>query len=234
MDSQTRLTTILSSNSHSYGVILFDLDGTLVDSAPDICYCVNYVMEYYGIPTVSEQYVRNWVGLGTGSLLRKILNEYESARQDITLKYDFTGAYNLFLSSYRETNGKYADLYPFVHEVLIKLSGLKIPIGIVTNRPAEFADSIISQFGLDDLIDIVVCADQFGSYKPEPDMLLYAISELGGTPEFSVMVGDSHSDIEAARHAKTMSVYVRKGYQFDVDRCELCADFSIDSLIELG
>lgn len=228
-----RITGIVSGDHDNRGVALFDLDGTLVDSAPDICFSINDVMDHYGFPFIAENYVRNWVGLGTRSLLRRIFNSFVSFRQSINSKDDFAEAYNLFLSSYRKVNGKYASLYPDVRDILVILTGRNFRIGVVTNRPAEFTGSIISQLGLDDLIETVVCADQFGSYKPDPSMLLYALSELGGTPELSIMVGDSIADVMAAKNAGMLSIYVRSGYQSSVDECELYADYSIDSLSEL-
>jgi len=234
MNRKARLTTILSRDRHGHGAtLLFDLDGTLVDSAPDICLCVNDVMDYYGFPFVSEEYVRSWAGQGTSFLLRKLLNEYKSIRQGIILKKDFADAYNLFLSSYRENNGRFASLYPSVRESLVTLNDRDFSLGVVTNRPAEFTGSIVAQLGLDDLVDVIVCADEFGSYKPDPGMLLHAIGELGGAPELSVMTGDSLSDVMAAKNARIMSVYARYGYRSNVDTCELYADRTIDSLVEL-
>lgn len=233
MVDKSRLADIVSGNHGNRGVALFDLDGTLVDSAPDICFSINDVMDHYGLPFVAEEYVRNWVGLGTRPLLRRVFKEYVGLRQGIISKNDFVSAYNLFLSSYRKTNGKYACLYPNARGILVRLTGRNVRVGVVTNRPGAFTDSIISQLGLDDLIDVVVCADEFGSHKPEPDMLLHALRELGGAAESSIMVGDSFSDIMAAKNAGILSVYVRYGYRSNVDECELHADCSIDSLLEL-
>lgn len=233
MVGKLRLADIGSGDRSKLRVALFDLDGTLVDSAPDICSSVNDVMDHYGLPLVTEEYVRNWVGLGTRPLLRRVFEEYASFHQGIASNYDFCSVYKLFLSSYGETNGKYATLYPDARSILERLRGWHARIGVVTNRPVAFTDSIISQFGLDDLIDVVVCADQFGSYKPEPDMLLHALHALGGAKESCVMVGDSFSDVMAAKNAGILSVYARYGYRSNADECELQADCSIDSLLEL-
>ncbi|MBL3558953.1 HAD-IA family hydrolase [Marinobacter sp. TBZ242] len=233
MVGKLQLNGIGLGNREKTGVALFDLDGTLVDSAPDICSSVNEVMGHYGLPFVTEEYVRNWVGLGTRPLLRRVFEEFIGFRQGIDSKDDFISAYNLFLSSYSETNGKYASLYPDVRSILVRLTGWHVRIGVVTNRPVAFTGSIISQFGLDGLVDVVVCADQFGSYKPEPDMLLHALRALGGAKESSIMVGDSLSDVMAAKNAGMLSIYARYGYRSNVDECELHADCSIDSLLEL-
>jgi phosphoglycolate phosphatase len=218
---------------HSRAAVLFDLDGTLVDSAPDISCCVNRVMDHFGLPIVTEDYVRKWAGPGTRFLLKRLFLECKEFDDCFGTKECFINAYELFMSFYREINGVHSNLYPNVIESLLKLKRLKLPVGIVTNRPAEFTFPIISQLALGDLVDVVVCADQFGSYKPDPSILLHAMSELGGTPEFSVMIGDTLSDVIAAKSAGIMSIYVRYGYQSNVDRCELQADCAIDSLVEL-
>lgn len=214
-------------------VVLFDLDGTLVDSATDILSSLNEVVGHYGLPSVSEEYVRSLIGLGTKPLLEQVLRRYTNLEQGVDSQVGFLDAYAFFLSSYRETNGLYATLYPEVRSVLLKLIGRNLRIGVVTNRPSEFTASLLCRLGLDDLIEVVVCADQFGSYKPEPGMLLHAMRKLGGTTESSVMVGDSLSDVMAAKNAGMFSIYARYGYCLNVDECELCADCSIDSLLEL-
>lgn len=233
MAGKTPLAGIVSGNRDYCRVALFDLDGTLVDSAPDICSSINQVMAHYCLPVVEEGYVRSWVGLGTQTLLKRALNRYVSFHHRIVSQDDFLNAYNLFLSFYRETNGKYASLYPDARTILATLTDQNFRVGVVTNRPVEFTGSIISRFRLDDLVQVVVCADQFGSYKPESGMLVYALSELGGEPKSSMMVGDSFSDIMAAKNAGVTSVYVRYGYRSNVAMCELYADRSIDSLLEL-
>lgn len=217
----------------SVNTVLFDLDGTLVDSAPEIHAAINSAMEHCGLPGIPEQYVRNWVGLGTGFIIRKLLTDSGRAHKAVYSDSEFEEVYDLFLSTYRKTNGKNSFLYPLVHETLTKIKGFNIKTGIVTNRPAEFTESLISQFELDDLIDTLVCADQFGSYKPEPDMLLHAVRELGGAPGVSVMVGDSMSDLIAAKKAGIMSVYARYGHGHDSGKCEHGADVTIDSFADL-
>lgn len=224
---------LMAGDCHSRAAVLFDLDGTLVDSVPDITCCINRVLDHFELPVVTEDYVRNWAGPGSRFLLERLLLEFKELDDYFLTKECFINAYEIFTSFYREINGVYANLYPNVIESLLKLRKLNFPVGIVTNHPAEFTFSIISQFALDDLVDVVVCADQFSSYKPDPGILLHAMSELGAAPEFSVMVGDSLSDVIAAKSARIMSIYVRYGYQSNVDRCELQADCAIDSLVEL-
>lgn len=233
MNARSRLADFVSRDHGDRGVVLFDLDGTLVDSAPDICFSVNDVMNHYGLPSIAEEYVREWVGFGTRYLLKRVFNGFVSYRQGTIPINDFDHAYNLFLSSYCKTNGKFASLYPGARSTLDRLTGRNFRIGVVTNRPVVFTDSTIVQLGLDDLIELVICGDQFGKYKPDPGMLLHALSELGGSPESSMMIGDSLADVMAAKYAGMLSVYVRYGYRSNVDECELHADCSIDSLLEL-
>jgi phosphoglycolate phosphatase len=215
-------------------VALFDLDGTLVDSAPDLATAVDTMLEQLGRRKAGADNVRNWVGNGASILVRRALAgkaDWEPANpRDEAL---FKDALALFFYAYEKINGQHAKLYEGVEPCLKRLTEYGCKLGIVTNKPEEFVAPLLKQMGIDHYFRISIGGDTLPVKKPDPTPLIHAMEALGGTKGTTVMVGDSAADIDAARAAGIPCVAVRYGYNFGAPADTLHADATVDSLAQL-
>ncbi len=216
------------------GVALFDLDGTLVDSAPDLAAAVDQMLEHLGRSPVGIDRVRDWVGNGASVLVRRALarqTDWEPAQpKDDAL---FNDALAIFFHAYEQINGRHAVVYDGVEACLAKLKEHGCKLAVVTNKPEQFVAPLLEQMGLDHWFDLSVGGDTLPVKKPDPTPLLHAMEALGGTRGTTVMVGDSSADIDAALAAGLPCVAVRYGYNFGQSVDALGADAVVDSLAEL-
>lgn len=199
-------------NSGRPQAILFDLDGTLVDSAPDIAVAMDNVLRSMDMPAAGETRVRDWVGNGAEKLVQRSLafaNQQHENEVDASL---VDSALELFLLEYRLTNGLYSVLYPGVVDALIAWRDLEIPMAIVTNKPIEFVPSLLSGLNADHYFTALVGGACTPEKKPSPQPLLYACELLDVVPEQCLMVGDSRNDVQAAQAASMPVVAVNYGY----------------------
>jgi len=211
-------------------MILIDLDGTLVDSVPDLAFCVDGMMQRLGHPVWGEAAVRNWVGNGVERLVRRALTgELDGEPEEA----DFERAYPIFLELYRENTSKRSVLYPGVREGLEWLKAARYPLGCVTNKAAQFTEPLLEDIGIRDYFAIVISGDTLPLKKPDPMPLLHAATHFGVAPASALMVGDSVSDVKAARAAGFGIVCMTYGYNHGQDIREAHPDAVIDSLAEL-
>ncbi len=213
--------------------VLFDLDGTLVDSAADLAIATDQMLETLGRRPAGEANIRQWVGNGSPVLVRRALagqHDFSKAPVD---EAEFQRAMALFLSIYAETNGQHATVYPGVETLLHALSEQGCRMGVVTNKPEAFTDPLLEQMGLAHWFDISVSGDTLEVKKPAPEPLLHAMNKLNGTLTTTLMVGDSVTDVHAAKNAGMQVVAVRYGYNFGEPIDSLGAEIVVDSLAEL-
>jgi phosphoglycolate phosphatase len=211
-------------------MVLIDVDGTLVDSVPDLAYCVDEMMQQLGMPTHGEAKVRNWVGNGVERLVRRALIGKLEGEPDEAL-YD--RAYPIFLELYSENTSKRSCLYPGVKEGLEYLKGEGYKIGCVTNKAAQFTEPLLKDLGVYDYFSIVISGDTLPEKKPDPMPLLHAAKFFNVAPEQALMIGDSISDVKAARAAGFRIVCMSYGYNHGVDIHEAKPDGVMDSMAEL-
>lgn len=211
-------------------MILIDVDGTLVDSVPDLAFCVDAMMARLGRPPHGEAMVRNWVGNGVERLVRRALVGQLDGEPDET---DYEQAYPVFLGLYRENTSKRSVLYPGVREGLDYLKAAGYPLGCVTNKAAQFTEPLLQDLGVRDYFAIVVSGDSLPRKKPDPLPLFHAAEHFGVRPADALMVGDSVSDVKAARAAGFGIVCMSYGYNHGRDVREAHPDAVIDSLTEL-
>jgi len=209
-------------------VALFDLDGTLIDSVPDITLAVGELMTTEDLAPFDEADVRSMVGHGLRVLVRRAL----AARGRTPAPAEFEAIIDRMLEIYPRHLTARTTLLPGVVECLDTLAAEGCAVALVTNKLQSAATTVLDHFGLSERFTIIL-GDQEGlsnlAPKPEPDMLLHAISHVGVGPADAVMVGDSESDIASARAAGVFSVAVRGGY-CDGPLEELNPDIVIDSL----
>jgi phosphoglycolate phosphatase len=211
-------------------MILIDVDGTLVDSVPDLAFCVDELMRALGRPPHGEARVRNWVGNGVERLVRRaLLGQLDGEPPD----EDYARAYPIFIDLYAENTSKRSRLYPGIREGLDWLKVHGYPLGCVTNKAAQFTLPLLQDLGVRDYFGIVVAGDTLPVKKPDPAPLLHAARHFGIAPEEALMVGDSVSDVKAARAAGFQIVCMSYGYNHGVDIRTASPDAVIDSLTEL-
>ncbi len=211
-------------------MILIDVDGTLVDSVPDLAFCVDEMMKAIGREPHGEEKVRDWVGNGVERLVRRALVGRLEGEPDEAL---FEKAYPLFLDCYAENTSKRSSLYPGVREGLDYLKEQEYPLGCVTNKAERFTVPLLQDLGIYDYFGIVVAGDTLPQKKPDPTPLLYAAEYFGAEPGKCLMIGDSVSDVKAARAAGFAIVCVSYGYNHGEDIRIHRPDAVIDSLAEL-
>lgn len=211
-------------------MILIDVDGTLVDSVPDLAYCVDVLMERLGRQPHGEAAVRNWVGNGVERLVRRaLIGQLDGEPPEA----DFDRAYPIFLDLYAENTSKRSVLYPGVREGLDWMAAAGYRLGCVTNKAAQFTIPLLTDLGVIDRFGIVVSGDTLPQKKPDPAPLLHAAAHFGVEPTQSLMVGDSVSDVKAARAAGFGIVCMSYGYNHGVDIRQALPDAVIDSMVEL-
>jgi len=211
-------------------LVLIDVDGTLVDSVPDLAWCVDEMMGRLDMPLRGEDSVRLWVGNGVERLVKRALVNDLDAEPDTAL---FERALPVFLELYAENTSKRSLLYPGVREGLDFLAQGPYRVGSVTNKAAQFTEPLLEQLGIIDRFEIVISGDTLPRKKPDPLPLLHAARSLGVDPTDSLMIGDSQSDVKAARAAGFQIVCMSYGYNHGEDIRNYHPDAVIDSMAEL-
>ena len=199
--------------------VVCDLDGTLVDSAPDLSGALNAVLAEQGISTIPPGEIRNLVGDGALALIRRAL-----ARSGTAERHDAGRLLERFLDVYRSRLTRESRPYPGVHGALRALARRGHPLAVCTNKPEDLARRMLAELGLDHFGDAVVGGDTFAFRKPDRRTLEAAAERAGGDPERSVLIGDSRTDVETARNADVPVILVSYGYRTDpID--DLAPDF---------
>jgi len=212
-------------------MILIDVDGTLVDSVPDLAYCVDQMMTRLGRAPHGEGRVRDWVGNGVERLVRRALvGQLDGEPSD----EDFSRAYPIFMDLYAENTSKRSFLYPGVREGLDYMKSQGYRLGCVTNKAAAFTLPLLKDLGIYDEFGIVVAGDTLPVKKPDPQPLLHAAAHFGVGADDSLMLGDSKSDVTAARAAGFQVVCMSYGYNHGEDIRHYSPDAVIDSMAELS
>lgn len=211
-------------------MVLIDVDGTLVDSVPDLSFCVDEMMKALGRPVHGEARVRNWVGNGVERLVRRaLIGQLDGEPADA----EFEKAYPIFLDLYAENTSKRSCLYPGIREGLDYLKAKGYKLGCVTNKAARFTEPLLRDLGVADDFAIIVSGDTLPQKKPDPAPLLHAAKFFRVDPAQALMVGDSVSDVKAARAAGFQIVCMSYGYNHGEDIRESHPDAVIDALTEI-
>ena len=203
--------------------IIFDLDGTLVHSVPDMHYAINKTLKEYNLKIISEEKLQTFVGEGMLSLAKKVV---DFCGGDKNL-YDII--YNSYRKNYSEQPYKYSSLMPGVMDVLNFFYERNIAMGICTNKRQFVTEKLIEQMNLQKFFSVIVGARDNIPLKPMPDMVLLAMQEFKSTDTSFFMVGDTSNDIDAANAANIKSIAIKGGYT-KVDADKLGADFTFDSM----
>jgi len=213
-------------------LILFDLDGTLIDSVPDLTLAVNEMLSALGRETFPEETVRYWVGNGAQMLVTRAL----LGKREVDTEVDealFQKALSLFLDFYAKHLAQSTVTYPHVDETLQTLKERGYRLAIITNKPFGFVTPILQGLGLDDLFELLLGGDSLPLKKPDPAPLLHACNTLEVPVERSLMIGDSKNDILAANAAGMQSIGVTYGYNYGENISVHGPDTIVDDFAEI-
>jgi phosphoglycolate phosphatase len=192
--------------------VLFDLDGTLVDSVPDIAVAVDAMLLQLGRRPAGEDRVRGWVGNGGRMLVRRALAFDVAGIADDDPQ--LPEALAVFFAQYQLSNGQASRLYAGVAEALDGLAAGGLPMAVITNKPHRYIEPLFAQLGILPHFPVLIGGDTLPVKKPDPAPLFLACEQLGVAPARALMVGDSVNDIEAARAAGCPVVAVDYGYNY--------------------
>lgn len=197
-------------------VILFDLDGTLVDSAPDLALSLNHMLESLGRETFDPEIIRSWVGNGAQTLVKRALSGSSTIDEEID-PILFEKALDIFLNFYAQNLCVSTVPYPNVQTTLRSLKSKDYRLVLVTNKPYDFIQPLLEGLELTDLFELCLGGDSLAKRKPDPMPLLHVCESLDVCVTKCLMIGDSKNDIVAANAAKMQSIGVSYGYNYGED-----------------
>lgn len=184
--------------------VLFDLDGTLVDSLEDLTAAVNHIRSAFSHPPLAADAVRLKIGKGARNLVQQTLPGTTDA--------DIDRALNLFLEFNRQHIADRSRLYPGIADLLRDVSARNIKLAVISNKNEDLSSLILQALGINDLFETVCGGDSYPERKPSPLPLLKVAEILGVAPHECIMVGDSINDIQAAQRANIASIACTWGY----------------------
>ena len=185
--------------------VFFDLDGTLIDTAPDFIAVVNQLLREENQQLLPADAIRPHVSNGSGGLIQFAFSMQESHP-------DFQRLRQRLLALYERHLSIYSQIFPGMKTLLNTLDGRDIPWGIVTNKPSCYAVPLLNDMGLNLRCAVLICPDHVQNTKPHPEPLYLACTKLRVTPEQCIYVGDHQRDIEAGRNAGMKTVVAQYGY----------------------
>lgn len=211
-----------------FDAALVDLDGTLMDTAPDLAAAANAMRAELGLAPLAQARIEAFVGKGTDKLVHRALTDDPDGR---AAQADFERGRAAFYAHYHETNGKRARVFERVPQALAALRAAGLRLACVTNKPREFTLPLLRQTGLAPCFGAVVAGDDAPHKKPHPAPLLAACAQLGVLPERAVMIGDSLNDAQAAEAAGCRALLVETGYNEGQPVRALAARPGVDAIV---
>jgi phosphoglycolate phosphatase len=209
--------------------ILFDLDGTLLDSAPDLAAAANAMLAALGLPARDPEMIATYIGKGIPKLVERTLTGSLDAAADPAL---LGRALPIYERYYAEESGRRSVPFPGVIDGLRALHGARLPLACITNKAERFTVDLLKRTGLDGFFDVIVCGDTVTRKKPDPEPVLAACARLGVQPSEAVMIGDSANDVQAARAAGCPIWCVPYGYNEGQPVASLDCDAIVPDLAE--
>ena len=217
-----------STHSPTYLSVLFDLDGTLIDTADDFVLCLNELRQEKGLPPLVDAEIRKVVSDGARAMIKLCF--------DLSPEDDgFEAIRTTFLDMYLNNIARKSRLFDGLEETLNWCNKNKIPWGIVTNKGRKYSEALIKELGLDKSIATLVCPDDVTNTKPDPEPIFKALSEMNMQPEQCIYVGDHARDIEAGKRANMATIACAYGYvHSDEEAKSWQADWCVDTSAELN
>jgi phosphoglycolate phosphatase len=206
----------------NHDLILFDLDGTLIETAPEIADAVNDTLGHFGFATVTQQQVNDWIGHGTRELLIQALAfVHQRTADEVRHSDNFPVIEAVFTGHYQRRCGTRSHLYPHVRETLQALRDAGVKLVVVTNKEGRYTKTVLDAHQLAPLFNRVISGDTLPVKKPDPAAILDCLQRFSVAPERALFVGDSSIDVATARNAGIRVWALPYGYNMG-DPIEAC------------
>ena len=213
-------------------LLIFDFDGTLIDSVPDLADATNIMLSQLGMPTYPLQTIEKWVGNGARKLVERALSGSVEVNDNLALA-DVEAAEQLFFDAYGAHDTSKTVAYPDVDSGLKQLKEAGFTLALVTNKPIRFVPHILSGMGWTPLFEMVLGGDSLPQKKPDAAPLLHVCETLNFVPSEALMIGDSINDILAGKNAGIETVGLSYGYNYGKDIRDSQPNQVFDSFVEL-
>ncbi len=214
---------VASSAHPMFDLVMFDLDGTLIETAPEICDATNDTLRHFEMAEVTQQQVNDWIGHGTRELLIQALAY--SGKSDVAAvraSADLALRTAEFDKHYQRRCGTHSHLYPQVRETLLALRAQGVKLAVVTNKEGRYTATVLDAHQLTPLLDAVISGDTLPTKKPNPAGIEHCLAQFGVTRERALFVGDSSIDVATARNANVAVWALPYGYNMG-QPIEACA-----------
>lgn len=210
----------------SIDTVIFDLDGVIIDSAADIIAATNHTRGFFNFPPLPGPKIISYIGDGLGTLLRR---SFEGSSEELVAQ-----ALSLYREYYWDHALENTDLFPNVKNILTILNReLNKKVAVVTNKTEKATEHILTGLGIRDYFDLLIGPESVQLLKPDPEGILLVLAKTETNPQRAIMVGDTHTDIEAGKKAGTWTCGASYGFG-DKDRLiQAGADFYIADIFEL-
>ncbi len=220
--------------SHSFPLavkmVMIDLDGTLIDTVPDLAAAANRMLADLGRPAWDEVHYRKWIGNGVPRFVKRALTGEMMTEPDAAL---FEQALAIFRKHYGAAVADRSRPYAGVVEALERLAAMGFSLACITNKAEAFTIPLLKQLDLYKYFKLVLSGDSLPKQKPDPLPLLHACRHFGITPDHGVLVGDSSNDVAAARAVGMPVICVTYGYNHGHDIRDSHPDAVVDSLADV-
>jgi len=211
-------------------MVMIDLDGTLIDTVPDLAAAANRMLVDLGRAEWSESHYRTWIGNGVPRFVKRALTGEMLAEPDPKL---FDQALKFFRQHYAESVSALSKPYPGVVEALNQLTKEGYALACITNKAEAFTLPLLADLGLDGYFKLILSGDSLPKQKPDPLPLLHACQHFGIDAAHGVLIGDSSNDVQAARAANMPVICVTYGYNHGHDIRQSHPDAVVDTLTEV-
>jgi len=208
------------TSNFNLSCVLFDLDGTLVDTAPDLIACLNTALTQHGFDKVASDFVKPFISYGAATMINKSVSTDEITQNKIL---------ETMLALYQDNIAEHSEFFPGISETLQTIESLGLKWGIVTNKRERFTKPLIDAFKLNHRASCVISGDTTANSKPHPEPMLTACKQAKVKPEECVYIGDALHDIQAGKNSKMKTLAAIYGYLKPDD---IPSNWEADALIE--
>jgi phosphoglycolate phosphatase len=223
------MNTSVKNSFQGIRAAIIDLDGTMVDTAPDFQVAINRMRDELHLAPLALDTIVDFVGKGSENLMRRVLG-VDFEKSEVESRFDH--ALERYQHHYLQINGDHSELYAGVHEGLVAMKKGGVRLACVTNKPIAFARPLLEKKGLIDFFEVIYGGDSLAHKKPHPLPMLTVCNDFDLQPAQVVAIGDSSNDSEAARAAGCRVLTVPYGYNHGQPVQTIDTDGIVESLVD--